>query len=75
MKIQTYSMLQPNTGNIKETTLPFFTDLVDALKKTASLLVAETEARLRKLCDMGNKYHHAWNLCSVQLLKCAKVFQ
>ncbi|XP_045620326.2 peroxisomal acyl-coenzyme A oxidase 1 [Procambarus clarkii] len=46
--------------------------LVEAFRVSASALVVETEARLQKLCDMGREYHHAWNDCSVQLVKCAQ---
>lgn len=46
--------------------------LVQAFKLSALSLVAEAEARLQKLCDMGQEFHHAWNYCSVLLLKCAQ---
>nr|XP_053644076.1 LOW QUALITY PROTEIN: peroxisomal acyl-coenzyme A oxidase 1-like [Cherax quadricarinatus] len=46
--------------------------LVQAFKLSALSLVAEAEARLQKLCDMGQEFYHAWNYCSVLLLKCAE---
>ncbi|XP_068216003.1 peroxisomal acyl-coenzyme A oxidase 1-like [Palaemon carinicauda] len=46
--------------------------LVEAFKRSVSAMVAETEGRLRRLCDSGLNYHHAWNRCSVSLVKCAE---
>ncbi|XP_042883920.1 peroxisomal acyl-coenzyme A oxidase 1-like [Penaeus japonicus] len=46
--------------------------LVEAYKMSALKLVADTESRLQKLCDMGQNSHHAWNNCSVLLVRCAQ---
>lgn len=46
--------------------------LVEAFKVTARFLVSSAERRLQRLCDSGMAYHHAWNNCSVSLVKCAE---
>lgn len=46
--------------------------LVEAYKRSVSAMVTETEGRLRRLCDSGLNYHHAWNKCSVSLVNCAE---
>ncbi|XP_037782717.1 peroxisomal acyl-coenzyme A oxidase 1-like [Penaeus monodon] len=46
--------------------------LVEAYKISALKLVVDTESRLQKLCDMGQNFHHAWNNCSVLLVRCAQ---
>ncbi|XP_068216006.1 peroxisomal acyl-coenzyme A oxidase 1-like [Palaemon carinicauda] len=46
--------------------------LVEAFKAASRSLVASTEQRLQRLCDSGMEYHHAWNACSVGLVKCAE---
>nr|XP_027226501.1 peroxisomal acyl-coenzyme A oxidase 1-like [Penaeus vannamei] len=46
--------------------------LVEAYKMSAQKMVEDTENRLQKLCDMGQNAHHAWNNCSVLLVKCAQ---
>ncbi|XP_069192440.1 LOW QUALITY PROTEIN: acyl-coenzyme A oxidase 1 [Procambarus clarkii] len=47
-------------------------DLVEAYKKAVSSMVSETAARLQQYCDMGRPFEHAWNSCSVLLVKCAQ---
>nr|XP_053627761.1 probable peroxisomal acyl-coenzyme A oxidase 1 [Cherax quadricarinatus] len=47
-------------------------DLVEAFKKAVSSMISETAARLQQYCDMGKPFEHAWNSCSVLLVKCAQ---
>lgn len=46
--------------------------LVNSYKKSVSAMIAETDERLQHFCDMGEKYEHAWNKCSVLLTQCAE---
>ncbi|XP_050736712.1 peroxisomal acyl-coenzyme A oxidase 1-like [Eriocheir sinensis] len=48
-------------------------DLKEAFRTSSASLVKEVEARLQKLCDMGQDFPHAWNSCSVSLVHCAEL--
>ncbi|KAG0716699.1 Peroxisomal acyl-coenzyme A oxidase 1 [Chionoecetes opilio] len=47
--------------------------LVEAFRTSSASLVRETEANLQRLCDMGQNYPHAWNSCSVALVRCGEL--
>ncbi|KAG0723383.1 Peroxisomal acyl-coenzyme A oxidase 1 [Chionoecetes opilio] len=47
--------------------------LVEAFRTSSATLVRETEAQLQRLCDMGQDFPHAWNSCSVTLVRCGEV--
>ena len=47
--------------------------LLEKWRRSVYFLVREASARLRRLQKEGLAPEHAWNQCSVALVKCAKV--
>ncbi|XP_045124550.1 peroxisomal acyl-coenzyme A oxidase 1-like [Portunus trituberculatus] len=47
--------------------------LIEAFKISSANLVKETESRLYRRFNSGQNFHHAWNCCSVALVRCAEL--
>lgn len=47
--------------------------LIEAFRISSANLVKETESLLSKQTSLGQDFHHAWNSCSVALVRCAEL--